>query len=73
MRCVCEKEEAAEVATIRKHQKLPPCEAQPIPASSNIDLPLAKAEPISDVGSVSDNLFKEKKKHSTVARVREDW
>ena len=39
------------MTAVRRHQKLPPCQAEPVPASSKTDLPLAKAEPVSDVGS----------------------
>lgn len=59
---MCEKEESAKVATTRKHQKLSPCQAQPIPACPNTDLPLAKSEPISDVGGVSVIIYLRKKK-----------
>ncbi|GAB0186125.1 mitochondrial enolase superfamily member 1 [Grus japonensis] len=45
--------EAIGVASVRCHHKLPPCVTEPIPASSKMDLPLAKAEPISDSGSTS--------------------
>jgi len=37
---------------MRTCQKLPPCGAEPALASSNMDLPLAKAEPVSDAGSI---------------------
>jgi len=38
---------------VRTCQKLPPCLTEPMPASSKMDLLLAKAEPISDSGSAS--------------------
>jgi len=41
------------VASVRSCQKLPPCPIEPVPASSEMDLLLAKAEPISDSGSAS--------------------
>jgi len=43
-------------------EKLPPCLIQPVPAGSNMDPLLAKAKPISDGGSASDNRFKKGKK-----------
>jgi len=44
---------AAGVASARSCWKLPPCLIEPMPAGSTMDLPLAKAEPISDGGSAS--------------------
>jgi len=41
------------VAPVRSCEKLPPCLIQPVPASSKMDLPLAKPEPVSDGGSAS--------------------
>ena len=41
------------MASVRRCQKLPPCPIEPMPADSKSDLPLAKAEPISDGGSAS--------------------
>ena len=41
---------AAGVASVRRHQKLPPCETEPVPVGSRMDLLLPKAEPISDPG-----------------------
>lgn len=43
----------AEVASVRRHQRLPPCQTESVPASSKIDPPLAKAETISDAGGTS--------------------
>ncbi|KAK4810725.1 hypothetical protein QYF61_007699 [Mycteria americana] len=37
---------AAGVASVRRHQKLPPCQTEPVPAGSKTDPLLAKAEPI---------------------------
>ena len=41
------------VASVRSCEKLPPCLIKPVPASSKMDPPLAKAKPISDGGSAS--------------------
>jgi len=40
-------------ASVRTCEKLPPCLIKPVPASSKMDPPLAKAKPISDGGSAS--------------------
>ena len=44
---------ATGVASVRRCQKLPPCWTEPVPAGSKMDPPLAKAEPISNIGSIS--------------------
>lgn len=44
---------AADVASVRRCQKLPLCPIQPMLAGSKTDSPLAKAEPISHSGSTS--------------------
>jgi len=41
------------VASVRSCQKLSLCPKELTPAGSNMELPLAKAEPISDGGSTS--------------------
>jgi len=41
------------VASVRSCEKLPPCLIKPVPAGSKMDLPLAKAKPISGGGSTS--------------------
>lgn len=41
---------ATGVASVRRCQKLPPCLREPMTAGSKMDLPLAKAEPISNGG-----------------------
>lgn len=41
------------MASLRRCQKLPLCLIDPMPAGSRMDLPLAKAKPISDTGSTS--------------------
>lgn len=38
-------EGAAGVASVRRHQEMPPCRGAPIAAGSKADPPLAKAEP----------------------------
>jgi len=43
----------SEVASVRRCQKLPPCQMEPVPAGSKTDTLLAKAEPLSDGGSAS--------------------
>lgn len=43
--------QATGVASVRSSQKLPPCLSKPIPASSKMNLMLAKAESISNDGS----------------------
>ncbi|PKU41580.1 protein pxr1-like [Limosa lapponica baueri] len=43
----------AGVASVRRHQKLSPCWLETVAASFEMDLPLAKAEPSSNVGSAS--------------------
>jgi len=47
------REGAAGVGSVRRCQKLSPCLKEPFPAGSKTDLPLGKAEPISDGGSDS--------------------
>jgi len=44
---------ATGVASVRSFWKLPPCQIKPMSAGSKMDLPLAKAEPISDSGNAS--------------------
>lgn len=44
---------APEVASVMKHQELPPCLTEPIKAVSEINLLLSKAEPISSAGGTS--------------------
>lgn len=41
------------VASVRRWQELPTCQTKLVPATSNMDPPLAKAEPISDSGAAS--------------------
>jgi len=41
------------VASVRSCQKLPPYLTEPMPAGYNMDLPLAKAKPISNGDSAS--------------------
>lgn len=42
---------AAGVASVRRPQKLPPCQTEPVLASSRMNSPLARAEPINNIGS----------------------
>lgn len=59
---MCVNGDCAEMATIRKHQKLSPCQTQPVPVSPKMDLPLAKAEPISNADSSSVIIYLRKGK-----------
>ena len=61
------------MASVRRHQKLPPHWTDPVPASSRMDAPLAKVEAISNVGSASViTYFRKGKKCCTAAAGRED-
>lgn len=53
---------ATGMASVRSSQKLPPCPAEPRPASFRTDPLLAKAGPIKNDSNASDNRFKKKKK-----------
>jgi len=44
---------AVGVVSVRSSEKLPPYLIEPVPASSKMDPPLAKAKPISDDSSTS--------------------
>lgn len=44
---------ATGVTSVRNHQKLAPCAAEPIPGGSRMDNPLAKAGPIRNGGNAS--------------------
>ena len=50
------------MASVRSCCKLPSCPIEPMPAGAKTDLPLAKAEPISEGGSTSGITFKKGKK-----------
>jgi len=50
------------VASVRSCWKLPPCLVEPMPATSKMDPPLAKAKPISDSGSSSGIMYLRKEK-----------
>lgn len=54
--------EAAEVASVRRFQKLPQVSYETVPASSKRDPPLSRGKPISDTGCafVTEDLRKEK-------------
>ncbi|KAK4831741.1 hypothetical protein QYF61_018871 [Mycteria americana] len=64
---------AAGMASVTRHQKLPPCQRETVPASSKTVPLLAKAEPISDVSSASviTHLRKGKKHCATTAKREE--
>lgn len=56
---------AAVVTCVRRHQNL---QTEPAPAISKMDLPLAKAEPTCDIGSISVTTYLRKgKKHYMTA------
>lgn len=44
---------AARVASVRRHQGLPPCQTEPAPDGSKTDPVLPKAEPMTDSGGAS--------------------
>ncbi|GAB0178358.1 zinc finger and BTB domain-containing protein 5 [Grus japonensis] len=62
---------AAGVASVRRHQELPPCEIQLVTACSKTDLPLPKAGPISQAGGASAIMCLRKRKSHCAAAVRE--
>jgi len=55
---------AAGVASVRRCQKLSTCPIKTVPASSKRDRLLTKAEPISDVSSISAIRYFRKDKNS---------
>ena len=56
------------MVAVRRCQKLPPYDAETMPASSKTDPLLAKAEPISDGGSASGMTYlRKREKTCTVA------
>ena len=55
-------DEVTGVASVRSCWNLPLCLTEPIPAGSKMDLPPAKAEPISDSGNASGITFLRRKK-----------
>lgn len=63
---------AAGVAYVRRHQELPPCQIEPVPAGSKTDLQLARAEPISSVRGPSVITSLRRGKKCCVAAVREE-
>ncbi|KAK4805327.1 LOW QUALITY PROTEIN: hypothetical protein QYF61_018190 [Mycteria americana] len=62
---------AAGVASVRRHQELPPCPTKPVPAGSKTDPKLPKAEPISDIDGTSVITYLIKGKKHCAAAVRE--
>jgi len=61
------------VASVRSWQKLLLCLIEPVPASSKMDLLMAKAEPISDGGSASGITYLRRGKNCcTTATGREE-
>lgn len=63
----------ASVGSFPKFQ-FPPCPTEPIPASSKMDPPLAKAEPIINAGSTSGimDLRRDERKYCTTVSGREE-
>jgi len=61
---------AAEVASVRRQQEPLPCQTEPDSASSQTDLPLAKAVPISDIGSTSAITYLRKSEKNPVHQLR---
>ena len=63
---------AAGVASVRRYQELPPCLIESMPACSKMDLLLARAEPISNVGRASVRMYLRRgKSYCTTAAGRE--
>jgi len=61
------------VASVRRHQELPPCQTEPMPAGSKTDPLLAKAEPTSCGGSASVIMYLRRGKNCwATAAGRED-
>ena len=60
------------MTSVGRHQKLPPHQTEPVTASSKTDPPLAKAEPISNVGSTSVATYLGKGKKCCAAARREE-
>ena len=60
------------MASVRRHQKLPPCQTETETAGSKTDPLLAKAEPISNVGSASVTTYLRKGKKCCAAGGREE-
>lgn len=48
---------ASGVTTLRRHKKLPPHQAKPVPAASRTDLLVVRAETINDLGSTHLNIY----------------
>lgn len=46
------------MGSVGRHQELPPCWAEPVLASSKMEMPLATAESISGFGRTSVKTFK---------------
>lgn len=64
---------AGDVASVIGHQKLPPRLTEPVSAGPPVDLPLAKVEPIRNVGSVSVITYLRRgKNHCTTATERRE-
>ena len=63
---------AAGVASVGRGKGLPPCQTEPVPASSKMDAPLAKAGPISDVGSASVVTYLRRGKNCCTTAARRD-
>jgi len=56
---------------VRRDQELPLCQTELVPASSRMDLPLAKFEAISNTGSASVITYRRKAKKLCTAATKE--
>jgi len=57
---------AAGVASVRRHQELPPCWTEPVTVGSKTEL--AKVEPINDAGGTSKITYLRKKRVKNTAQ-----
>jgi len=60
------------VTSVRRQQKLSPCQIEPAPADSRTDLLLDKAEPISDVGIASVTTYLRRSKKCCIPDGRQE-
>lgn len=63
---------AAGISSLKRYQKLHPCQVEPVPPCSKTDLPMAKAEPVSSVDCTSVKTYFKKGKSHCAAPVREE-
>jgi len=60
---------ATGVASVRSCQKLPLCLIEPVPVSSKMDPPLAKAKPVSNDGSTSGITYLRSRKKTLLKNI----